>query len=71
MYLRQVSRGEFGLFDPRGGLLFRPRTAEDERPWMVRTDSAKATIMGPLRSAQPGTPGYSHFPADRQLFGDN
>lgn len=37
-----------------------------ERPWMVGTDSAKATIMGRLRNAQSGTPGYSHFPADRQ-----
>jgi phage terminase large subunit GpA-like protein len=37
-----------------------------ERPWMVGTDSAKATIMGRLRNAQPGTPGHSHFPADRQ-----
>lgn len=37
-----------------------------ERPWMVGTDSAKATIMGRLRNAQPGTPGYAHFPADRQ-----
>ena len=37
-----------------------------ERPWMVGTDSAKATIMGRLRNAQPGTPGFSHFPADRQ-----
>ena len=37
-----------------------------ERPWMVGTDSAKATIMGRLRNAQPATPGYSHFPADRQ-----
>jgi phage terminase large subunit GpA-like protein len=33
---------------------------------MVGTDSAKATIMGRFRSAQPATPGYSHFPADRQ-----
>jgi phage terminase large subunit GpA-like protein len=37
-----------------------------ERPWMVGTDSAKATIMGRLRNAQPGTPGFSNFPADRQ-----
>jgi phage terminase large subunit GpA-like protein len=37
-----------------------------ERPWMVGTDSAKATIMGRLRNAQAGTPGYSHFPADPQ-----
>src|SRR3972149_1513402 len=47
-----------------------------ERPWMVGTDSAKATIMGRLRNAQPGTPGYSHFPAERgqpyfeQLLGE-
>jgi phage terminase large subunit GpA-like protein len=33
---------------------------------MVGTDSAKATIMGRLRNAQPGTPGFSHFPSDRQ-----
>jgi phage terminase large subunit GpA-like protein len=33
---------------------------------MVGTDSAKATIMGRLRNAQPSTPGFSHFPADRQ-----
>ncbi len=33
---------------------------------MVRADSAKATIMGRLRNPQPGTPGHSHFPADRQ-----
>ena len=33
---------------------------------MVGTDSAKATIMGRLRNAQPGTPGYSRFPADRE-----
>jgi phage terminase large subunit GpA-like protein len=37
-----------------------------ERPWRVGTDSAKATIMGRLRNCQPGTPGHSHFPADRQ-----
>lgn len=37
-----------------------------ERPWMVGTDSAKATIIGRLRNAQPGTSGFSHFPADRQ-----
>ncbi len=37
-----------------------------ERPWMVGTDWAKATIMGRLRNAQPGTLGYSHFPADRE-----
>ena len=36
------------------------------RPWMVGTDSAKATAMGRLRNAHPGTPGYSHFPAERQ-----
>jgi phage terminase large subunit GpA-like protein len=47
-----------------------------ERPWMVGTDSAKATIMGRMRNAQPGTPGFSHFPADRpqpyfeQLLGE-
>ena len=33
---------------------------------MVGTDSAKATIMGRLRNSQPGTPGSSHFPGDRQ-----
>jgi len=38
-----------------------------ERPWMVGTDSAKATIMGRLRNAQPGTPGYPHFPTEREL----
>jgi phage terminase large subunit GpA-like protein len=37
-----------------------------ERPWMVGSDSAKATIMGRLRNAQLGTPGFSHFPAGRQ-----
>jgi phage terminase large subunit GpA-like protein len=47
-----------------------------ERPWMVGTDSAKATIMGRFRNSQPATPGYSHFPADRlqpyfeQLLGE-
>lgn len=71
MYLRQVSGGEFGLFDPRGDLLIRPRQPRGGRPWMVGTDPAKATVMGRLRNASPGTPGYSHFPADRQLFGDN
>ena len=33
---------------------------------MVGTDSAKATIIGRLRNAQPGTPGYSHFPLERE-----
>jgi phage terminase large subunit GpA-like protein len=37
-----------------------------ERPWMVGADSGKATIMGRLRNGQPGTPGYSHFPAGRE-----
>jgi len=42
------------------------KNVRGERPWMVGTDSAKATIMGRLRNAQPGTPGHSHFPADRE-----
>ncbi len=33
---------------------------------MVGPDSAKATIIGRLRNAQPGSPGYSHFPAERE-----
>ena len=42
------------------------KNVRGERPWMVGTDSAKATIMGRLRNAQAGTPGFSHFPTDRQ-----
>ncbi len=37
-----------------------------EKPWIVGTDTAKETIYGRLRNATPGTPGYSHFPADRE-----
>ncbi len=37
-----------------------------ERPWMVGTDSAKATIVGRRRNSQAGRPGYSHFSANRQ-----
>lgn len=37
-----------------------------ERPWMVGTDSAKATVIGRLRNNQAGTPGYSHFPLERE-----
>ena len=33
---------------------------------MVGTDSGKATILGRLRNNQPGTPGYSHFPLERE-----
>lgn len=44
----------------------RSKNIRGERPWMVGTDSAKAAIMGRLRNAQPGTPRFAHFPADRQ-----
>ena len=42
------------------------KNVRGERPWMVGTNSTKATIMGRLRNAQPGTPGYSHFASDHQ-----
>jgi phage terminase large subunit GpA-like protein len=37
-----------------------------EKPWIVGTDTAKETIYGRLKNPTPGTPGYSHFPADRE-----
>lgn len=37
-----------------------------EKPWIVGTDTAKETIYGRLKNPTSGTPGYSHFPADRQ-----
>jgi phage terminase large subunit GpA-like protein len=37
-----------------------------ERPWLVGTDTAKETLIGRLRNPTPGTPGYAHFPVDRE-----
>ncbi len=37
-----------------------------EKPWIVGTDTAKETIYGRVKNPTPGTPGYSHFPADRE-----
>lgn len=42
------------------------RQARGERPWPVGVDAAKEVIIGRLRNAAPGTPGYCHFPHDRQ-----
>ena len=44
----------------------RANNIRGERPGLVGTDSAKAPIMGRLRSARPGKPLSSHFPAYRQ-----
>jgi phage terminase large subunit GpA-like protein len=37
-----------------------------EKPWIVGTDTAKETVYGRLKNPTSGTPGYSHFPSDRQ-----
>ena len=37
-----------------------------EKPWTVGTDTAKETISGRLKNPTPSTPGYSHFPVDRE-----
>ncbi|HOQ48001.1 MAG TPA: phage terminase large subunit family protein [Bryobacteraceae bacterium] len=37
-----------------------------EKPWIVGTDTAKETIFGRLKNPTPGTPGFCHFPADRE-----
>ena len=42
------------------------KNVRGEKPWIVGTDTAKETIYGRLRNPTPGTPGYSHFPADRE-----
>jgi phage terminase large subunit GpA-like protein len=43
-----------------------PKNIRGEKPWIVGTDTAKETIYGRLKNPTPGTPGYSHFPADRE-----
>jgi phage terminase large subunit GpA-like protein len=37
-----------------------------EKPWIAGTGTAKETIYGRLKNPALGTPGYSHFPADRE-----
>ncbi len=42
------------------------RNIRGERAWLVGADTAKETLLGRLKNPTPGTPGFSHFPADRE-----